>query len=41
VEQLKHFSQLTERVLEQTKARVLEGNTHFQERSSGNLCVNS
>jgi IS5 family transposase len=32
VEQLKQFSQLTERVLEQTKARVLEGNTHFQEK---------
>jgi len=32
VEQLKHFSQLTERVLEQTKARVLEGNTHFQDK---------
>jgi Transposase DDE domain len=32
VEQLKHFSQLTERVLEQTQARVLEGNTHFQDK---------
>jgi len=32
VEQLKHFSQLTERVLEQTKARVIEGNTHFQDK---------
>jgi transposase, IS5 family len=32
VEQLKHFSQLTERVLEQTKARVLEGNTHFKDK---------
>jgi IS5 family transposase len=32
VEQLKHFSQLTERVLEQTKARVIEGNTHFKEK---------
>ena len=32
VEQLKHFGQLTERVLEQTKARVIEGNTHFQEK---------
>jgi IS5 family transposase len=31
-EQLKHFSQLTERVLEQTKARVIEGNTHFKEK---------
>ena len=29
VEQLKHFSQLTERVLEQTKARLIDGNTHF------------
>jgi len=32
VEQLKHFRQLTERVLEQTKARVIEGNTHFQDK---------
>jgi Transposase domain (DUF772) len=32
VEQLKHLSQLTERVLEQTQARVLEGNTHFQDK---------
>jgi transposase, IS5 family len=32
VEHLKHFSQLTERVLEQTKARVLEGNTHFKDK---------
>jgi IS5 family transposase len=32
VEQLKHFSQLTERVLEQTKARVIKGNTHFKEK---------
>ncbi|MGH7219137.1 MAG: ISNCY family transposase, partial [Nitrospiraceae bacterium] len=32
VEQLKHFSQLTERVLEQTKARVIEGNTHFKDK---------
>ena len=32
VEQLKHFSQLTERVLEQTKARVMEGNTHFKDK---------
>jgi transposase, IS5 family len=32
VEQLKHFSQVTERVLEQTKARVLKGNTHFKEK---------
>jgi IS5 family transposase len=32
VEQLKHFSQLTERVLEPTKARVLEGNTHFKDK---------
>lgn len=32
VAQLKHFSQLTQRVLEQTRARVIEGNTHFQEK---------
>lgn len=32
VEQLKHFSQLTERVLKQTQARVLEGNTHFKDK---------
>jgi IS5 family transposase len=32
VAQLKHFGQLTERVLEQTKARVLEGNTHFKDK---------
>jgi IS5 family transposase len=32
VEQLKHFRQLTERVLEQTQARVIEGNTHFQDK---------
>ena len=32
VEQLKHFSQLTERVLEQTQARVIEGNTHFKDK---------
>jgi IS5 family transposase len=32
VEQLKHFSQLTERVIEQTKARILEGNTHFKDK---------
>jgi len=31
-EHLKHFGQLTERVLEQTQARVLEGNTHFKEK---------
>jgi IS5 family transposase len=30
VEQLKHFGQLTERVLEQTQARVIKGNTHFK-----------
>jgi transposase, IS5 family len=32
VAQLQHFSQLTERVLEQTKARVIEGNTHFKDK---------
>jgi len=32
VEQLKHFSQLTARVLEQTQARVIEGNTHFKDK---------
>ena len=32
VEQLKHFSQLTERVLEQTQARIIDGNTHFQDK---------
>jgi transposase, IS5 family len=32
VEHLKHFSQLAERVLEQTKARVIEGNTHFKDK---------
>lgn len=32
VEQLKHFSQLTERVLRQTQARVLEGDTHFKDK---------
>ena len=31
-EQLKHFSQLTEHVVEQTKARVIEGNTHFKDK---------
>jgi len=30
VEQLKRFGQLTERVLEQTTARVIGGNTHFK-----------
>lgn len=32
VARLKHFSQLTQRVLEQTKARVVEGNTHFKDK---------
>jgi IS5 family transposase len=32
VEQLQYFSHLTERVLEQTTARVIEGNTHFQDK---------
>jgi Transposase DDE domain len=32
VEQLKHFSQLTERVIKQTQARILEGNTHFKDK---------
>lgn len=32
VARLKHFSQLTQRVLEQTKARVMEGNTHFKDK---------
>ena len=32
VARLKHFSQLTQRVLEQTKARVMEGNTHFEDK---------
>jgi len=32
VAQLKHFSQLTQRVLEQTKARVIDGNTHFKDK---------
>ena len=32
VQQLKHFSQLTERVLSQTRARIIEGNTHFQDK---------
>ncbi len=31
-EQLRHFGRLTERVLEQTQARVMEGNTHFKEK---------
>jgi IS5 family transposase len=30
--QLKPFGPLTERVLEQTQARVMEGNTHFKEK---------